>query len=200
MEPFFSKTALKRAAFATVLIPSFLVAADLPSTASTKDAGVKPKVVNINRASLNEDSKKSLGTVRIEEKAKGVVLTPNLEGLKPGLHGFHVHENGDCSSTREKQNSGATPEEVAAGAAGGHLNPGITGGHTGPYGEGHLGDLPNLYVDEDGVADHPVYAPRLRLRDFSDRALVIHASADNYSDEPEENGGSGGRVACGVVD
>lgn len=28
----------------------------------------------------------------------GVVFTPKLSGLTPGIHGFHVHENGDCSA------------------------------------------------------------------------------------------------------
>jgi Cu-Zn family superoxide dismutase len=32
-----------------------------------------------------------------------------------------------------------------------------------------------------------------------DRALMIHAGADNYSDTPETLGGGGARIACGVT-
>src|SRR4051812_18306667 len=33
------------------------------------------------------------GTVRVTETAYGLVFTPSLTQLPPGLHGFHVHEN-----------------------------------------------------------------------------------------------------------
>src|SRR3972149_665137 len=38
----------------------------------------------------------SAGQVTITESAYGLVLTPALAGLAPGLHGFHVHQNPDC--------------------------------------------------------------------------------------------------------
>ncbi|SPX55950.1 superoxide dismutase [Klebsiella pneumoniae] len=51
---------------------------------------------------------------------------------------------------------------VAAGAAGGHYDPQHTGKHEGPLGAGHLGDLPLLVVNDAGVADQPIIAPRLK--------------------------------------
>jgi Cu-Zn family superoxide dismutase len=88
---------------------------------------------------------------------------------------------------------------VAGLAAGGHYDPAGTGKHEGPYGNGHLGDLPPLYVGPDGRATQPVLAPRLKLSDLKGRSLMIHAGGDNYSDKPEPLGGGGARVACGVV-
>jgi Cu-Zn family superoxide dismutase len=90
-------------------------------------------------------------------------------------------------------------KHVAALAAGGHYDPLKTGKHEGPYGKGHLGDLPALYVGSDGKATMPVVSPRLKVSDLKGRSLMIHAGSDNYSDYPEPLGGGGARVACGVI-
>ena len=47
--------------------------------------------------------------------------------------------------------------------AGGHYDPKASGKHGLPWGDGHLGDLPALYVDPDGNATYPVLAPRLKV-------------------------------------
>ncbi len=39
-----------------------------------------------------------LGTVTISESAYGLVFTPSLSGLQPGLHGFHLHQNASCAA------------------------------------------------------------------------------------------------------
>jgi len=88
---------------------------------------------------------------------------------------------------------------TAGMAAGGHLDPAKTGKHLGPYGDGHLGDLPPLVVDADGTAMLPVLAPRLKVKDLKGRSIMIHAGGDNYSDQPKPLGGGGARVACGVI-
>lgn len=135
----------------------------------------------------------TLGTVRIVESAHGLVFYPSLTGLAPGLHGFHVHENASCAQA----NRDGTP--VPALAAGGHLDPKGTGRHGEPWGDGHLGDLPALYVAPDGSASAPVLAPRLVWADIRNRALVIHAGGDNHADQPQPLGGGGARVACGTI-
>lgn len=134
-----------------------------------------------------------IGTITISNTPYGVLFTPNLRGLTPGLHGFHVHENPDCGAG-EKDG-----EKVAGLAAGGHYDPKKTGVHEGPYGNGHLGDLPPLYVTPEGTASLPILAPRLKLHDLDDRSLMIHAGGDNFSDQPKALGGGGARMACGVV-
>lgn len=134
-----------------------------------------------------------IGSITVKDTPYGALFTPDLTGLAPGLHGFHVHENPDCGP-REK--NGAM---VPGLAAGGHYDPAVTGRHEGPYGEGHLGDLPPLYVYESGKATHPVLAPRLKTADLKGRSLMIHAGGDNFADHPAKLGGGGARMACGVV-
>ncbi len=134
-----------------------------------------------------------LGSVRIAETPYGLAFYPDLKGLPPGLHGFHVHEKPSCAPAEA---NGAT---VPAGAAGGHLDPAGTKKHGEPWGDGHLGDLPPLFVAADGSATAPVLAPRLKLADVKSRALMIHAGGDNHADHPAPLGGGGARVACGVI-
>jgi superoxide dismutase, Cu-Zn family len=136
-----------------------------------------------------------IGIVTMTESAEGVTLTPNLSGLPPGLHGFHIHQNPSCDPATDP----AKGTLVAAQAAGGHLDPDKTGRHEGPMGKGHLGDLPALKVDASGNATTPVLAPRLKLAQLSGHSLMIHAGGDNYSDAPEKLGGGGARIACGVM-
>ncbi len=134
-----------------------------------------------------------VGTIRIVETRYGLVFYPALTGLSPGLHGFHVHENPSCApGVRD----GVT---VAALAAGDHLDPQATKRHGEPWGDGHLGDLPALYVASDGSASNPVLAPRLKFADVVNRSLMVHAGGDNHSDHPAPLGGGGARLACGVI-
>lgn len=135
----------------------------------------------------------AVGSVRIVETPYGLAFYPELKGLPPGLHGFHVHEKPSCAPG---DNNG-TP--VPAGAAGGHLDPAGTKKHGEPWGDGHLGDLPPLFVAADGTASAPVLGPRLKLADVKNRALMIHAGGDNHADHPAPLGGGGARVACGVI-
>lgn len=128
---------------------------------------------------------KAVGTIKAEDTARGLLLTPDLKDLPPGDHGFHVHAMPMCDH-----------KGMAAGA---HFDPENAGKHLGPNGKGHLGDLPVLVVDAKGDATTPVVAPRLKEKDIAGHALMIHAGGDNYSDTPEKLGGGGARLACGVV-
>ncbi len=140
-----------------------------------------------------EEAGKAIGTITVSENKFGLLFTPEVAELAPGLHGFHVHQNADCGSA-EKDG-----KKVPGLAAGGHFDPAGTGKHLGPYAEGHLGDLPGLFVGSDGKAVTPVLAPRLKLSDLSGRSLMIHAGGDTYSDAPAPLGGGGVRAACGVI-
>lgn len=135
----------------------------------------------------------SVGQVTIAESKYGVVFTPALQGLTPGLHGFHIHQNASCEAN-EKEG-----KKVPAGAAGGHYDPASTNAHGAPWGEGHLGDLPALYVEANGAATQPVLAPRLKLGDLKGKAIMVHAGGDNHSDHPSALGGGGARISCGVI-
>jgi Cu-Zn family superoxide dismutase len=149
--------------------------------------------VPINLVSTTE-APKPIGEVIITETDYGLLFTPSLTSLPAGVHGFHVHENGSCEA--------ATKDgvKIAAQAAGGHWDPKKTGKHLGPYANGHLGDLPAIYVTADGMASYPVLAPRLKkIKDVKGHALMVHAGGDNHADMPKPLGGGGDRVACGVI-
>src|SRR5690606_23548765 len=84
------------------------------------------------------------GTVTFERTPDGdaVFVNVSLFGLEAGEHGFHVHENGDCSGPK-------------AEAAGDHYNPTNSphGAPDSPAGRHHLGDLGNLTADAEGVIE-----------------------------------------------
>ena len=134
-----------------------------------------------------------IGTIVFQDTIPGLRITPNLGGLTEGQHGTHVYQNPNCGP---KDRDG---KSVSGLAAGGHFDPDKTDRHEGASGNGHLGDLPVLYVDAAGRATRTMLAPRLKTSDLAGRAIVIHAGGDTYSDTPSKLGGGGARVACGVV-
>jgi len=127
------------------------------------------------------------GKVEFVEEPGGVRVTAQLQGLKPGEHGFHVHEKGDCSA----------PDASSAGA---HFNP-TTMPHAGPDAEQrHEGDLGNVTADASGKAELKRVDHQLALSGAGSivgRALVVHAQADDLTSQPAGNAGA--RVACGVI-
>ena len=137
-----------------------------------------------------------VGEVYIEAnpQGSGSLLTVNIHRapLGQGEHGFHLHENPNLYPTVKKG------KVVIGGGAGAHWDPQKTGSHQGPYGNGHMGDLPVLTFDRNGSCFQRVVAPRLMPHDFIHRALIIHLGGDNYTDHPE-NGGGKARVVGGVV-
>ncbi|MGF1522520.1 MAG: superoxide dismutase [Cu-Zn] SodC [Leptolyngbyaceae cyanobacterium] len=171
------------------LVLATTIAACSNTTAVTPQSTAVVAVNLTNAAGLGD----AVGTVTLEDTEYGLLLTPDLTGLSAGLHGFHVHENSDCGPGEKE---GRT---VPGLAAGGHFDPDSTGNHEGPYAVGHLGDLPPLYVDEEGIASVPVLAPRLTVTDVVQRSLMVHAEGDNFADEPAPLGGGGARLACGVI-
>ncbi len=135
----------------------------------------------------------SIGSIRVSAApGRGVVFTPQLKGLAPGKHGFHVHEVGNCDAA--EKDGKMSPAEMAKG----HYDPAKTGKHLGPEGEGHKGDLPALEVAADGTATKAVTAEHLALKELVGRSLMIHEGGDNFADQPKPLGGGGTRIACGV--
>ena len=166
------------------------------SSFGTEAAGVKRaarpasiRLANPPRAALASTTPSNI----ISETQYGLVFSPSLQGLPPGVHGFHVHENPSCAPG-EKDG-----KKVPALAAGAHYDPAKTGKHGLPWGDGHLGDLPALYVDAEGNATYAVLAPRLKLDDLHNRSLRVHVGGDNHADHPAPLGGGGARLVCGVI-
>src|SRR5262249_33032989 len=120
----------------------------------------------------------------------------HVEGLPPGEHGFHVHETGSCASITGPFSG-----------AGGHFDPGPFGNSNPdanhPF---HMGDLPNLDVNDAGVGHLRYTTSRITLSpgplsvfDTNGSAVIVHLKTDNGG--PGVAGTSGGpRVGCGVIE
>lgn len=165
-----------------------LCAAGIASLSTMAHADVTAEMNSVDSKGVG----KSHGAVVVSESRYGLVFTPTLAGLPPGAHGFHVHENASCEP---KENDG---KMVPALAAGGHLDPAASKRHGLPWGDGHLGDLPALFVDANGASSNPVLAPRLKMTDLNGRSLMIHVGGDNHADHPAPLGGGGARLVCGI--
>lgn len=135
-----------------------------------------------------------LGTIKFEDRGDGMYVKVKVGGLTPGEHGFHVHVGNSCGPM------GADGQVGRGMAAGDHYDPSGTGRHLGPDGNGHAGDLPVLVADSYGVAETEFIVPDLTTEEIINRTIIIHDQGDNYSDEPQPQGGSGGRFACGVIE
>lgn len=141
-------------------------------------------------ATLTGSDGATIGTVNIDENGNGVLIRAELSGLPSGWHGFHLHETGSCDDGFK--------------AAGDHYNPGgKEHGTLNPNGA-HAGDLPNIWVANDGSAGHHVVTGAVTLAagaeaslmDDDGSAVVIHENPDSY----EQDAGAGGRIACGVIE
>ena len=135
-----------------------------------------------------------IGTITFTDTAQGLRVDESFNGLEPGEHGIHIHENGNCGSTV------VDGKTVLGTAAGGHYDPHQTGKHSGPGADGHQGDLPVLIVTSDGTVQATHLLTGVQASDFKGRAVIIHAGGDNYQDTPEPLGGGGGRIACGIIE
>jgi Cu-Zn family superoxide dismutase len=127
------------------------------------------------------------GVLQFTATADGVEIVGEISGLKPGKHGFHIHEFGDCSSADPK-------------CHGGHFNPDKKK-HGGPSDvERHVGDLGNITANGRGVAEIRITDRLIALsgpRSIIGRAVIIHAKADDLKSQP--SGDAGDRIAGGVV-
>jgi Cu-Zn family superoxide dismutase len=124
------------------------------------------------------------------QNERGIEVRVQAAGLPAGHYGVHLHAVGRC-------------EGPAFTSAGPHWNPtGRQHGTLNPAGH-HLGDLPNLDVDEHGAGrlEFAIAGATTSgaggLFDADGTSLVIHAAADDYRTDP--SGNSGARIACGVL-
>lgn len=129
------------------------------------------------------------GSVTFTQVGSRVRVVGEIAALTPGLHGFHVHEKGDCSA----------PDAMSAG---GHFNP-----HGKKHGgsessERHGGDLGNLMANEYGRANVSIMVDGISVGKGTDgvigKAIVVHTDPDDLKTDP--GGNTGGRVGCGVIE
>jgi Cu-Zn family superoxide dismutase len=137
------------------------------------------------------------GRAELVERKQGtgsiVEITVTASGLKPGLHGVHLHAVGKC--------------EAPFASAGGHFDPGPAS-NTDPDANHpfHMGDIPNLEVGQDGKGTLEAVTTRVTLSpgplsifDADGTAMILHANEDKGTTGASKSGVSGGpRAACGV--
>ncbi len=178
----------------TIAIATILLAgcSSTPSpSASAPSAPAAKSTAQAARVNLASASGSLVsGTLTVTPMGDGVHVAGEIGGLPPGsTHGFHIHEKGDCSA-------------ADASSAGGHFNP--AGSAHGKAGAGahHAGDADNLIADANGVAKVDAHFGGVTLgggaaNDVAGKAVIVHASPDDYKSQPAGNAGA--RVACGVI-
>jgi superoxide dismutase, Cu-Zn family len=160
-------------------------AAGEASVTPGEDGGQMHAVAEIMPTSGNE----ARGAVRLSGSNGTVQIAGSITGLEPGAHGFHIHQNGDCSA----------PD---ASSAGDHFNP-----HDAPHGSPrdlenarHVGDLGNITANEQGEAEFNVEDNQIKLSgpdSVIGKAFVVHADQDDLESQP--SGNAGARLGCGEI-
>lgn len=152
-------------------------------------------------AELKDVDDNTVGMVNFYEYDDYLLIDANADGLEPGHHGFHIHEKGVCEPDAE---------DGPFTTAGGHYNP------EEKKHPDHAGDMPTLYVNEDGKANYSVTFDRLSIEQLKEEelAIIVHAKPDNFSNIPDryqaegepgpdeetvKAGDAGDRQACGVI-
>lgn len=189
---------------ASVLTLGLAACSGEPTTAMTQEAtpagGVEAAAVRAPlgasaEAALTNGEGASAGSATLRQGPQGVVIRVEATGLTPGWHGIHLHAVGTCDGPAF-QSAGSHVHGGAGEAVHGLLN----------EGQSDSGDLPNVYADAEGRVNAEVFTTFARLADngggehlldADGSALLIHASPDDHSSQPI--GGSGDRVACGVI-
>ncbi len=148
-------------------------------------------------ATLESPAGEYMGTVTFRQAASGVLIMADVKGLAPGGHAFIIHETGSC-----------TPHFSAAGD---HFNPADTehgfvhsSWKGADSGQGHSGDLPNIYAASDGSARADFFTSGITLEmgpghsvfDADGSAIIVHENPDAYGEEETD---TGTRLACGVI-
>eukprot|EP00440_Ansanella_granifera_P069339 gb/GFBE01075225.1/.p1 GENE.gb/GFBE01075225.1/~~gb/GFBE01075225.1/.p1 ORF type:complete len:265 (+),score=44.88 gb/GFBE01075225.1/:1-795(+) len=137
--------------------------------------------------------------------AETLIIEYEVKGLKPGLHGFHIHEKADFSN--------------GCASAGPHYNP-FKKTHGGRDDmERHVGDLGNIEAGSDGVAKGKIVDKFIKL--FGEytvigRSFMVHADPDDLGRGPllgwpevppppapaqhtKTTGNAGARIGCGEI-
>ena len=170
----------------------------LTPIANAQDQEAKASAPYTAMATIINNNKETLGNIKLRQAPKGVLVHVDLEGLKTGPHGFHIHQTGTCADNSDFKNSG------------GHI-----GNDTAMHGfmneDGYEpGDLPNLIVPESGSVEVEFFVADLKIGDGSGTddpmtlldddgaAFMIHENPDDYMTQPI--GGAGARIACGAVE
>lgn len=178
---------------------------------STPEAGAAAATTEVTElpatTTLADAEGDTLGHVRMVPQDGGLRVEVEVSGMEPGFYAFHVHTTGLCEP--ESSPPGDPARTGAFLSAGGHLGAGES-----THGE-HAGDLPSLFVMEDGTGRLETVTDRLteaNVLDDDGSAVMVHAGRDDFANIPEryapggpdqqtlDTGDAGDRLACGVVE
>jgi Cu-Zn family superoxide dismutase len=127
------------------------------------------------------------GTATFTQEGDLVHVRASFTGLKAdGVHAFHVHEKGDCTSGDGM-------------SAGGHYNPAAKA-HGPQDADHHAGDMPNVRADAYGNASTAFVLKGVTVggdAGIVGKGLIVHRDADDYKSQPAGNAGP--RIACAVI-
>jgi Cu-Zn family superoxide dismutase len=128
------------------------------------------------------------GTVHFQNAGdSGVEVVVDLTGVPAGVHGFHVHEKGDCGNNAQN--------------AGGHFNPsGMVHGAPDAVSH-HAGDFGNVTADDKGEVHARFTTHSISINTDPNgvigHAIVLHGNPDDLVSQPAGNAGP--RIGCGVA-
>jgi len=159
----------------------------------------------------NNSNKKIKGHIEFEEIKQNnnrymLIIRVFIQGIKPGRHGFHIHQTGNllegCSSLCS------------------HFNPDNTehGDIHDSKKNRHAGDIGNIEANTNGIINCVITDNILKLHgkyNIIGRSVVIHEDEDDLGrggldyngnvvdsilyEESTKTGNAGKRIACGVI-
>ena len=163
-----------------------------PAQSSTTPSSPTTRVVPGHQGSVamaqleSKSASQVTGLVAFRQVGDEVLVTGMIKNLKPGKHGLHIHEKGDCSS----------PDAASAGP---HFNP-TNQHHGGPTtAEHHTGDLGNIEATSSGIVqlNSKVKLSLSGKDSIIGKSVVVHEGEDDLKTDPAGN--SGARIACGEI-
>ena len=163
-------------------------------TMTTDATEIQEEAPVSKKLTISLDSKRgstATGNVVFTEEDGEVSMTAVFEGLEPGMHAIHIHENADCSA-----DDGTS--------AGGHWNP--TKEQHGKWGDAegyHKGDIGNFEADDNGngtitmATDEWCIDCEDATKNIVGKGVIVHQGADDFTSQP--SGAAGARVSCGGI-
>ena len=121
----------------------------------------------------------SIGTATLHQGASGVLIHVRVEGLAPVKPGLHLHNVVSCDPSTYFTSAEGHVGKVDGGH--GLMNPD----------EPEPGDLPNIFVGQDGISEMEAFTALVSLKEGENNllgadgsAFIIHGAADDHLTQP----------------
>lgn len=155
---------------------------------------INPHILN-DKSKQTKTNKHCFGKIEFIEitNSNKIKIIVNLKNIKPGLHGFHIHETGNL--------------EEGCSSCCAHFNP-TNSNHGGINDkQRHIGDLGNIIANKKGESKMIFYDDKIKLRgtkyNIIGRSVVIHEKEDDLgkgnNSESLKTGNAGKRIGCAVI-